>query len=271
MSIYFAEKKLPEIKKAIEDNAVLLLPLGQTEQHGPHLQVGCDSIIADRVAEAVAKKMSVGFPVLVMPTIPYGYVPKAVQNWPGVFRIRWDVMINYIADVLVSAAEMGFKKIIIISTHGPHGDVARLAARDVFDRTGVGVVVSIPHVMCGKQFGKIRKSKLGGTSHACEYETSLLMHFGYPVDLTGLDDRDSVKVINEWVAGDMLNGSGKVSWSTWAMQISETGVYGDASCSSAETGRKIFEAIVDEYSRLLRFVREQQSPVQSFPVFPRSW
>jgi creatinine amidohydrolase len=271
MSIYFAEKTMPQIRQAIADDAVLLLPLGQTEQHGPHLQVGCDSIIADHVAEAVATKMNKEFPVLVLPTIAYGYVPKSVQNWPGVFRIRWDVMVSYIADVCVSAAEMGFKKIVIISTHGPHGDVARLAARDVFDRTGIGVVVSIPHVLCAKHFNKIRKSKLGGTSHACEYETSLLMHFGYPVDLKGLDDRDSVKVCNEWVAGDMLGGSGKVSWSTWALQISETGVYGDASCSSKTTGRKTFEAILDEYSRLLRFVRAQEMPTQTFPRYPRSW
>ena len=47
-----------------------------------------------------------------------------------------------------------------------------------------------------------------------EFETSLLMHFGFPVDLSGTDDRDAVKVCNEWVAGD-LAGSGKVSWSTW--------------------------------------------------------
>jgi creatinine amidohydrolase len=198
-------------------------------------------------------------------------VPKAIQQWPGSFRVRWDVMVSYIADVLVSAAEMGFDKMIVVSTHGPHGDVARLAARDVFDRTGASVIVSIPHNIVAKHFTKIRQSKLGGTSHACEYETSLLMHFGYPVDLSGLDDRDSVKVCNEWVAGDMISGSGRVSWSTWALQVSETGVYGDASCSTAETGKSTFEAIVEQYCGLIRFVRKQEAPRQEFPVYKRSW
>lgn len=271
MSVLFAESTMPQIRAALRKDTILLLPLGQTEQHGPHLQVGCDSIIAEHVTRAVAEKLDGEIPVLVLPNIPYGYVPKPVQNWPGVFRVRWEVMVNYIADVLVSAVEMGFKKIVIVSTHGPHGDVARLAARDVFDRTGVGVVVSIPHVVCAKQFNKIRKSKLGGTSHACEYETSLLMHYGYPVNLKGLDDRDRVKVCNEWVAGDMLGGSGKVSWSTWALQLSKTGVYGDASCASAKTGKATMEAIVSEYCRLLRFVRKQKSPKQTFPLYPRSW
>ncbi len=271
MSIYLEEQTWPQIQQAIDDDAVLLLPLGQTEQHGTHLQTGCDTIIARHVADAVATKLGGDPLTLVMPPIAYGYVPKAIQNWPGSFRIRWQVMVDYIADVLTSAAEMGFKKIIIISTHGPHGDVAKLAAREVFDRTGLGVVVTMPHTIATDHYKQVRKSKLGGTSHAGEYETSLLMHFGYPVSLEGLDDRDSVKVCNQWVAGDMLNGSGKVSWSTWALQISETGVYGDASVASAETGASMFNAIIGKYCELVRFVRDQPLPEQTYPRYPRAW
>jgi creatinine amidohydrolase len=271
MSIFLQDKTWPQIKAAIEAGTVLLLPLGQTEQHGQHLQTGCDTIIADRVAQAVAQKINPEIPTLVMPSIPYGYVPKSVTEWPGTFRIGWETMVRYIADVCCSAIEMGFRKLVIVSTHGPHGDVARLAARDVFDRTGIGVVVSMPHGVVAKRFAAFRKSKLGGTSHACEYETSLLMHFGYPVDVSKTDDRDSVKVVNEWIAGDMLGGSGKVSWSTWALQMSETGTYGDPSCATPETGRKTFEAIIDEYCKLLRFVQAQKMPEQKFKRYPGNW
>lgn len=267
----FQELTSAQIKAAMDKEAVLLLPFGHTEQHGPHLPVGCDNIIADRVATATAARLQPEFPVLVLPTVSYGYDPKAIQNWPGVFRVRWQVIIDYLSDICTSAVEMGFRKIIMISTHGPHGDVARVAARDVFDRTGVGIVVSIPHALIGKAYAKIRKSKIGGTSHACEYETSLLMHFGYNIDLSGLDDRDNVQVCNEWVSGDMLNGSGRVSWSTWALQISETGVYGDPSCASKETGKATFDIMIEEYCKLVRYVRSQPMPQQTFPVYPRSW
>jgi creatinine amidohydrolase len=271
VSVKFQDMTSPQIAQSIKERATLLLPLGQTEQHGTHLQTGCDTVIAEHVATAVAERMRDEAPVLVLPPICYGYVPKSIQEWPGSFRVRWEVMVSYISDVLTSAAEMGFDKMIIISTHGPHGDVSRLAARDVFDRTGASVIVSIPHTMVAKEFARIRRSKVGGASHACEYETSLLMHFGYEVDLKGIDDRDSVKVCNEWVSGDMINGSGRVSWSTWALQLSETGVYGDASCSTPETGRQTFEAIIDHYVGLIRFVRRQEVPKQKFPTYPRSW
>ena len=262
MSHLFRDRTWPQIKDAIADDAVLLLPFGQTEQHGMHLQTGCDTIIAERVCEAVAEKMNGEMAVLVMPAIPYGYVPRVVQNWPGTFRVGWNTMVKYAADVCCSAVEMGFQRLVIVSTHGPHGDVGRLVARDVFDRTGVGIVFTQPHTISSAAYKKIRKSKLGGTSHACEYETSLLMHFGYPVDISKTDDRDNVKMVNEWVAGDMLNGSGKVSWSTWAVQISQTGTYGDPSCASAETGRLAFEAIIEEYGRFLRYFRQQPILVQ---------
>lgn len=271
MSDSFADKTRPEIEAAVERGAVLLLPLGQTEQHGPHLPVACDSIIAERVALAAAGALTGDPPALVLPTIPYGYVPKSVQSWTGVFRIRWQVMVDYIADVCASAVEMGFEKLIVISPHGPHGDVAKLAAREVFDRTGAGIVFSMPHALGARRFEQVRKSKIGGACHAGEYETSLMLHFGYPVDLSGLDDRDRVEVCNEWVAGDYVNGSGKASWSTWALQISQTGVYGDPGCAAAETGQATFDAIVQEYCKLVRFVHDRQLPEQTSPRYSRNW
>lgn len=259
MNYLLAEKTWPEVQRAVEAKTVLLLPFAATEEHGRHLQIGTDTIIGEQVAMAVAGKINPEVPALVMPSIAYGYVPRITKQFPGTFCVRWNVMIDYLADVCTSAIEMGFRKLVIISAHGPHGDISRLAAREVFDRTGVGVVVTQPHTMVVPTLKKVRKSKLGGASHACEYETSLMLHYGYPVDLTGLDDRDAIKACNEWIAGDLC-GSGKVNWSTWALQETETGAFGDPSCASAETGRLCMEAVVDEYCRFLRYFWAQDLP-----------
>jgi creatinine amidohydrolase len=260
VSHLFADKTWPELQKAVEADTVLLFPVGQTEEHGLHLQVGCDTIIAERVALAVAEAVDPKIPALVLPSVPYGAVPEPVTHWPGTFKIRWSVMIDLLTDICCSAINMGFRKIVVISTHGPHGDVARLAARETYDRTGVGIVITQPHTMARAAFAKIRKSELGGASHACEYETSLMMHFGYPVDVSKVDDRDKVRLNNEWVAGDMLGGAGKVSWSTWSLQQSETGAYGDPSCATPQTGRATFQAIVEEYARFLAFFHRHEPP-----------
>jgi creatinine amidohydrolase len=266
----FDHKTRGEITTAQEQGAILLLPFGQTEQHGPHLPEGCDTFIAQRTALAAAQACNGNPQVLVLPAIPYGYNPKSNQKWPS-FRVRWEITAGFLADVCTSAVEMGFSKLIIVSTHGPHGDIAKIAAREVFDRTGVGIVVSMPHTLGASAFKKIRKSPIGGSSHAGEYETSLMLHFGFHIDVQKLDARDMVHHCDEWVAGDFVNGSGKVSWSTWALQLSETGVYGDASVATAQTGEQVFNAIVDEYVRLIRYVRDTDLPKQVFPLYPRSW
>lgn len=256
MSYLFADKTWPEIEKLIGLQAILLLPFAETEEHGPHLPIACDTVIAERVSLAVAERVNPEIPTFVLPSIPYGYTPRVVKKWPGTFSVRWNIIVEYLADVCTSVVEMGFKKLVVVSSHGPHGDIARLAAREVFDRTGVGIIITQPHSMLGARFRQIRRSKVGGACHACEYETSLLMYYGYPIDLSRVDDRDIVRTCNEWVAGDMVNGSGKVSWSTWALQESETGVYGDPSCATRETGAACMEAIVSEYARFLSYLRE---------------
>lgn len=258
MSYMLADKTYEEVRDLIKNQAILLLPFAETEEHGPHLPIGCDTIIAEHVANAVAERVNPGIPTVVMPSIPYGYTPKIATRWPGTFRVRWDVIVNYLADICSSAVEMGFHKIVVISAHGPHGDVARLAAREVFDRTGIGIVITQPHTMVAGRYKQIRKSKLGGACHACEYETSLLMHYGYDIDLSTVDDRDLVKTCNEWIGGDMVGGSGKVSWSTWALQESETGIYGDPSCATPETGAACMDAIVSEYARFLEYLAKQE-------------
>jgi len=265
MGHLFAEKSWPELEEAIRARALLLLPLGQTEQHGRHLQTGCDSIIAEKVAMAVAEKLDPAVPTLVLPTIAYGYSQKALAQWPGTFRVRWRVIVAYVADVCSSAVEMGFRKLAVISTHGPHADVARLAAREVMDRTGVGIVVLEPHKFALPVFSRIRKSKPGGALHAGEYETSLLMHLGYPVDTSTTDGRDAVKVQNEWIGGDIARSS-LVHWSTWDLQRTSTGALGDPSCASADTGRLCMEAIVEEACRFLRYFWSHETPSQQAPT-----
>ncbi len=259
MSHMFADLTHPQIQRAIARKTILLLPFGQTEEHGTHLAVGADTIIAERVAAAVAEAVAGKPPVLILPTVPYGYSPRVMTKWPGTFTVRLGVIVDYLADVCSSAARMGFDKIAIITTHGPHIDVARLAARNVFDATGVGVVITQPTVFAGPAFNKVRTSAPGGVCHACEFETSMLMHFGYPVSLKGLTSRDRVKTCNEWVAGDGFR-SGKVTWSTWALQGSDSGAYGDPTPATAATGKVCMDAIVAEYCRFLKYFHGHDVP-----------
>ncbi len=247
----FRDLTWPQIGEAIEQNALLLLPFGQTEEHGRHLGVGTDSIIAERVCEAVAARLAPEIRTLVLPSIQYGYSSSVMTKWPGTFVVRTRAVMDLLLDVCVSAIQMGFKKLAIVNTHGHHWHLAVVVAREVADATGVHVAVTAPHHLIGTHFAKVRKSPPGGAIHAGEFETSLMMHFGYPVDLSAADDRDLFRYRSEFVGADSLAGGSKVFWSTWGLQSSQSGAFGDPTTASAETGRQCMDLMVEAYASFL--------------------
>ena len=257
----------PEIGAATEKGTVLLIPVGQTEEHGRHLAIGADSIIAECIAEAAARRMIGRVPVLVAPAIQYGYSNEIMREWPGTFIVRPQVMIDLLVDVCCSAVKMGFRKVAIVSGHGHHVGICRIAIRQVFDLVGVNVVLTQPHAFGKQALAEARKSGPGGICHAGEYETSLLLHFGYPVDMDSATDADTLKFKSKFVSADGIGGakSGSVFWSTWGLQKSETGAYGDATCASAETGRTVADAIIDDYCEFLEEFHSWAGPVMPEP------
>ena len=243
----------PQIGEAVEKGTVLLVPFGQTEEHGRHLAIGADTIIAEKVAETAAKALVGKVPVLVAPSIEYGYSNEVMRKWPGTFIVRPQVMIDLLVDVLSSAVKMGFKKIALVSGHGHHFGLCRVAIRQVFDLTGVNVVLTQPHGFAGKKMAEVRKSGPGGVCHAGEYETSIMMHLGYSVDLSQTDQADMLRYRSDYVSGDGIGGAmgGSIFWSTWGLQDSKSGAYGDPTCAAAETGQDLMDAIIEHYCRFL--------------------
>mgnify|MGYP002623376576 FL=1 len=246
MSIHFRDLTSPQIKAAADAGTLLLLPLAQTEEHGNHLPVGTDTFIAEHVCDATARRLSPKVPTLVLPPIEYGYSGKVMTQWAGTFTIPPRLMIELIVEINKSVIAMGFRKIIIVNTHGHHQHLAVVAAREIADATGVDVAVLMPNNLIGKEFNEIRKSPPGGACHGGEYETSLVMHFGHDVDLSRADKSDFLKDSSEFCSNDMLAGGGKDFWSTWYRQPSNHGIYGDPTVASADTGKKTFDAIIEK-------------------------
>ena len=251
-SVYYTDFRWPELKTLAEEGAIVLLPIGQTEEHGPHLPVGCDVHISMETARAVAEAASQELPVLVLPALWCGYSGKGLFNWPGVISMPPEAMISVIEHICLSLGRSGFRKVVTMNSHGHHVGIARVAARKVTDQSEVCVVVTDIWKMAHDAVSRVRESDPGGCCHAGEYETSLLLHFGKRVDLGAAQD-EPVEPHSKFVSGDNFFSS-KVFWSTWRYQASRTGTYGSPSAASAEKGKAIFEETVNLYVSLLREV-----------------
>lgn len=126
-----------EFEKRIDENTVVILPLGVIEEHGGHLPLNTDSLQSEYVAEEVAKKTG----ALLAPAIRYG-VCNTTRNFPGTISIEFDTLRLLVQDVLFEFARNGIKNIVVVSGHAGSSHMAaiRLAAKEVVDEEDVKVL-----------------------------------------------------------------------------------------------------------------------------------
>ena len=246
MSIYFVEKDWQELKKAVERDTLILLPVGQVEEHGYHLPVKTDVFIAERIARSVADQIKEEISVLVTPSIWSGYSTKEIMQWPGCINVGIETFINLVYDICSSLIRMGFVKIVILSTHGNHTGALRVVVRKIADDFGVYIALTVPSVIAKEKISSLLDRGWQGSIHGGEYETSLMFYLEEnSVRKDRITDRDVMKIDWEFYPG-------KVFISTWGLQKSKTGIYGDPTAASKEKGEKIFKAIVETYKSFLK-------------------
>jgi creatinine amidohydrolase len=90
-----------------------ILPVGATEQHGPHLGCGMDSVLADALVREVSKRV----PVLVLPTIPYGCSLGHSQRWPGTIALDPLLLTNLCTQIGSQAYISGVRRLFIVNSH----------------------------------------------------------------------------------------------------------------------------------------------------------
>lgn len=113
-AMLWEELKSSDIPEAIEKSkGVCVIPLGAMEKHGPHMPLGTDNIIAERTAILAAEKE----PVVIMPTLDFGYV-NGLQYTPGAICFSIKLLFRFFDELCSEIARNGFKKILIHNAHG---------------------------------------------------------------------------------------------------------------------------------------------------------
>ena len=114
------------------------------------------------------------------------------------------------------------------------------------DATGVYIAAADVAKMAAAAVREHRKSAPGGCIHACEFETSLMLHFGYDIDMS-LAPKEPFVSPSRFFPADGFAGGKAAFWSTWGVQRSASGAYGDATVASAESGARFFEGLVSAF------------------------
>ena len=252
MQIEFMLNTSPELEEAIQKEAVVLVPIGQVEEHGPHLPVGTDTYIAQDVARRVAEKLQGELPVLVLPAVWSAYSVDAVGKWPGLIKVGTRTMIALVHDIVASLLRMGFRKVILMNGHGNNPGILDVVLRELADEFEATPILANVWTFSAESFSQVRRSAPGGAIHADEYETSLILALGYPVDMSKAPSDESFRFKSAFKASDNFAGKNMVTWSTWKLQQSRTGVYGDPTVATRETGEIVLQDTVEKLAALVR-------------------
>ena len=116
--------------------AIAVLPLGATEQHGPHLPLSVDSNLAHSMVKASIVHLPAELPVLFLPVQRIGYSPEHAA-FPGTLSLKAETVIRLWTDIAESVAASGVRKLVLFNTHGGNVGLLDVVARDLRARLGL--------------------------------------------------------------------------------------------------------------------------------------
>jgi creatinine amidohydrolase len=229
----------PELADHAAGGATVLIPIGAVEQHGTHLPVETDVYNAEEVSLRAAREFD---DVLVAPPIPWG-LSHAHVGLGGTLSIRPTTFLSLAMDLTESLVAAGFERLVWINGHHGNKPVVALVVYESKRLHGLSVGGITYYDMAAEAFGGVRRSDVGGSGHACEFETSLMLH----LRPEAVGEHTGVKrPIQERAPGDFRDlvqpGSAAIGY-TFPERFPE-GVMGDPTEASAATGQAILEASV---------------------------
>jgi creatinine amidohydrolase len=267
LSIPWSTSPWPLLQEAAEQGAVVVLPLGATEQHGPHLPVETDSLIATRMATRAAELT--GAPVVVGPTVPFGYSHYHL-HLAGTVSLRRETLAGLLLDVCRSIHAHGFERLLLLNAHGGNAPGMESAVTELAE-DGLFVAAASWWSFAGDVLEDVLESAAGGANHACELETSVMLHLAPELVRMDRAIAELGRAESSWGWRDFRGGerNGPVSFPITPLTRSQSGVYGDPTLATAAKGERIVSHVAGRLAQLLQEIatwRPEQAPQQSASV-----
>jgi creatinine amidohydrolase len=238
---------------------VIVLPVGHTEQHAYHLPMSTDTLII----EAIAKGMAVAAPeqVFCLPVFPYG-VSMHRQAFAGTLNCGGRAFEDFWVAVCDVLTGRGFDRLYLINGHGGNHSFLVNAIKYAGERHRRAFIVTSWLYLSGEQgvaaLQALRQSPTGGMGHACELETSFILHL-HP-ELAHMehvvDELDFTATPNYYM--DWVEGGALIANPPWD-DDTRTGAYGAGSLGTAEKGRLWLEAAIAEKLEHVAEINQQQT------------
>jgi len=243
--VRWEELTYEEIKKLAEEGAIVVLPLGSLEIHGPHLPVGTDYLAIYKAALEAAKREK----AVILPPLAYTYVPEN-RHFPGAISLSGTTMVKVLEEICDEVYRNGFKKILILNGHGGNARVLGLFLREMINKRKEYMVYVImnPMALIRDVIEKVKETDVYG--HAGEIETSIMLYL-FP-NLVKMERIKGEAKLGRSEVVDFTNTL--VDWISYALE----GYVGNPTKATASKGEILFNAFVKILTNIIKKIKEDK-------------
>lgn len=230
----FAEMTAPEIRRLPRESTLIVAPIAATEQHGPHLPTSTDAILAVAVAAGVDRALVDR--ALVLPVLWLGASDHHLP-FGGTLTASLPTYERMLVGLLTPLLRDGFRRILILNGHGGNNDPLRVALRRLDVEFPLAILAGSAYWdLAAPGLAALCDGPLKAVGHACEIETSLMLHLRPDLVRSPLirDDPDTTPP-----------GLRGLTWARDFGRKTDHGVVGHPESASAEKGRRMLGVAVE--------------------------
>lgn len=249
------ELAAPLVSERVTSRSVLVQPVGAIEQHGSHLPLETDLLVAATVSEVVVDKWGDELDLWLLP--PLAYTKSSEHSWkPGTISVSTHTFLGLLDDLGRAVAKLPAQRLTFVNAHGGNTALLNVACRDL--RLAHGLMTFLLNTNApAEHSGQSSDPELGMGIHAGLDETSVMLHLR--PDLVDLSKAE--RHIPEALASNRhvrFRGTASFGWTS--EDFGATGVIGDPTEASARRGELLFGKTVNALGEALTEIAQFQFP-----------
>ena len=223
-----------------KENVVIIQPVGAIEQHGHHLPLVVDSAISVGVLGKALDKLPIEIPAYALPCLYYGKSNEHA-GFPGTISLSAETLLAVIKETALSIYQAGFRKLILMNSHGGQPQIMEIVARDLHQEYQDFQVFPwftwrVPNI--ASELLTPKELELG--IHAGDAETSLMLALLPEQVKMDLAVKEYPRNLPQ---NSLLSMEGSLPFSWLTREVSTTGTMGDATTASKDKGDRILESL----------------------------
>lgn len=247
------ELTFPDIAKYLGETSVLCLPIGSIEQHGPHLPLNTDVVLAEGFTRLIVSRWGQAFDLWQLPTVSVSLARE--HEWaPGTMSLSIQTLTALMRDLAREIARaLPARNLMIVNGHGGNRGVLEALVQDMRSDFGLNACVLHP-----AEFAPVDGHAKVPEIHGGKNETSMMLAIA-----PHLVRQDRIAALNnppdgEAVALAILQKGVTWPWTTDDRRLADMGVIGDARAASAEFGQRILDHVVETAGGVLKQLLDNQ-------------